>query len=335
MVIRKILFLSLFIIVFSFQEVLSQPVKIEARLDTNSILIGDQLNLNIKINLPSKASVRWPLIGDTILGHIRVINRTRIDTTYSPDHKLMTLHQGYLLTSFDSGFYAIPPIPFYTRELPDTSFKLAETETLLLSVHTLPVDTTQAIKPIKGPIKIPITFREVAPWILLGILIVLLGYFSVIYYRRRKKAEPIFQIKPRVKFKPYEIALMNLEKLRAKKLWQSGKVKEFHTELTEILRIFLEEQFGTMAMEQTSDEIISSLTSKSALNQNSIDDLRKIFTLADLVKFAKAIPSPSDHEKSTELAVRFVNDTIVQQNELPELEEQPAGLKNNNEKTSS
>ena len=78
------------------------------------------------------------------------------------------------------------------------------------------------------------------PWILLGLGAILLILFIAWYIVKRKKQQPILQFKPKIVLLPHETALQELEKLRIKKLWQSGKIKEYHSELTEILRKYIE-----------------------------------------------------------------------------------------------
>lgn len=321
---RRNIFISLIILAFLTQKVLSQDIIVVTKLDTNAMLIGDQVRLNIGISVPVKSLVTWPLIGDTILGHIRVLNRTKIDTGFSPDKKTLKLNQSFLLTSFDSGFYAIPPVRFYVQQPPDTAKITRQSNQLFLNVHSVHVDTTLAIKPIKGPIKIPISFRELLPWIIGGVLVIALVCFLIYYLKKRKKAEPIFRLKSRITLLPHETALMELEKLRIKKLWQSGKIKEYHTELTEIIRKYIEERFGIMAMEMTSEEIMESLNHPIEIGKGTLEKLLQIFLLADLVKFAKAQPLPSEHELSLEYAITFVKDTIlriIEQKEVTELKE--------------
>jgi len=319
---RKNIFISLIIVVFLAQKVLSQDINVVTRLDTNAMLIGDQVRLNIGISVPAKSLVTWPLIGDTILGHILVLNRTKIDSAFSPDRKILKLNQKFLLTSFDSGFYAIPPVRFYIQQPPDTVKIARQSEPLFLNVHSVHVDTTLAIKPIKGPIKIPISFREMLPWIIGGVLVIALVSFIIYYLRKRKKAEPLFRLKPRISLLPHETALMELEKFRIKKLWQSGKIKEYHTELTEIIRKYIQERFGIMAMEMTSEEIMESLKDNMEISKGALDKLLQILLLADLVKFAKAQPTPSEHELSLENSITFVKDTILRIVEQKEVAEQ-------------
>jgi hypothetical protein len=324
---RKNIFLIVVILTFFAQKILSQDITVVSRLDTNTMLIGDQVRFHIGITAPANSLVRWPLIGDTILGHIRVLNRSRIDTAFSADKKSIRLNQSFLLTTFDSGYFAIPPVRFYVQQPPDTTKIVHQSESAFLNVHSVHVDTTLAIKPIKGPIKIPISFREMLPWIIGGILVIALTGFFIYWFKRRKKAEPVFRLKPRIIMQPHETALMELEKLRVKKLWQSGKIKEYHSELTEIVRKYIEERFGIMALEMTSDEIIESLKERIEISKSVLDKLVRVFTMADLVKFAKEQPLPSEHELSIEQAVTFVKDTIlriVEQNEGKEKKEEPA-----------
>ena len=292
-----------------------QDFQASAKLDTNRLLIGDQTNLSMSFKFPAKTQVQWPLIKDTILGYLQVLNRSKIDTTVSKDKKWVTLHQTLRITSFDSGMYTIPPIRFYFRGLPDTTLHFSQTESLILNVHTIKVDTTQAIKPIKGPMKVPITFRELLPWIILTILLALIVWFVIYYLKKRKKGEPIFQLKPRIILKPHEIALAELEKLRVKKLWQNGKVKEYHTEVTDIIRRYLEERFRIMALESTTSEILADLSGHPDIPAGSIEKLLQILTLADLVKFAKTQPLPAENEQNLQYAIDFVNSTMKKNEE--------------------
>jgi hypothetical protein len=286
-------------------------MKAFAKLDTNAMLIGDQVKLDITFSYPLNTLISWPKIGDTILQTIQVINRSKIDSSFSADKKTVTLHQNFLITSFDSGFYAIPPIRFFYRELPDTTIRFVQTETLLLSVHTLTVDTTKVIKPIKGPLSIPLTFREILPWLILAVLGILIILAFLFYLKKRKKAEPVFQIRSKIQLLPHELALSELEKLRVKKLWQAGRTKEYHSELTDILRKYLESGFNIMAIEMTSQEIIDSLRTQNNMHNDSIRKINHILAMADLVKFAKMQPLPVENDMNMENAVAFVLDTSV------------------------
>ena len=288
----------------------AQEAGVEARLDTNRLLIGDQVALHFTFTGPAGAQVLWPRLPDTIYDNILVIARDLPDTTLSQDRRTATIHQRLVLTSFDTGFYSIPPIPFYYRLLPDTTVRVAETGMLLFDVATVAVDTTQAIKPIKGPIRVPLTFRDILPWLLLALGVAAITALALWYIRRRKKNKPLFQLIPVVERKPHEIALAALAELKEKKAWQSGRYKEFHSELTDILRRYIEDRFSVRALESTTDEIMEEMVSQGSVGKENLDRLRSILVLADLVKFAKARPLGGENEESLGRGVQFVSETV-------------------------
>jgi hypothetical protein len=295
-----------------------QETRAFSRLDTGAMLIGDQVNMTIGVTYPVNSRIGWPVIPDSILSHIKVLNRSAIDSTLSQDKRSVTRKQKFLLTCFDSGFYAIPPVRFSLQQGSDTNRAYVEATPLFLKVNPVQVDTTKAIKPIKGPIRIPLTFREFFPWLLGGIAVLLAVYFIFYYLRKRRKDEPIFQLKPKIRLLPHEYAFSELEKLRARKLWQSGKIKEYHSDLTEIIRNYIEQRFQVMAMEMTSDEILEQFAGKAIISIPAREALRGVLQLADMVKFAKAQPLPAEHDKSMEKALVFVNETMIARQEVKE-----------------
>ncbi len=305
----RVVVITLFILATGFRILNAQQVTVSARLDTNAMLIGDHVGFRLQFSGPPQARVIWPFMPDTILGNINVIGRGKLDTTWTADKKGMTLSQEFTITSFDSGFYTIPPITFGYRIAPDTSLLESTSQLLTLMVHTIKVDTTQAIKPIAGPLRVPITFREILPWILLAAGAIALVIAGVWFYLRRKKNKPVFQLKPAVVLLPHEIALREMEQLRVKKLWQSGKIKEYYSELTEIIRRYIENRFGVQALEQTSTEILDSLRELENCPRPVTEKLAPMLILADMVKFAKAQPLPVDNEQSLNTGIEFVYET--------------------------
>ena len=295
-----------------------QAIRAETKLDTNAMLIGDQVGLNLGFSVPKDYILKWPDIPDTILGHLQVIARGKIDTSLSPDKKVIFWHQKVILTSFDSGFFAIPPIRFYYKVPYDSTNRFEQAQTLFLKVNSIAVDTTKEIKPIKGPLHVPLSFREILPWILLGLLVLAVGYTIYYIIRKRKRSEPIFNIRPKIRLSPHEVALMEFEKLRVRKLWQAGKVKEYHSELTDILRKYIEDRFRNKALESTTFEILEDLKDKPEIEAASLSSLGQILSLADMIKFAKQQALASENEESLVNAIGFVNSTIPKDKEVTE-----------------
>jgi len=299
-----------FLILLGFSHIwLTAQTSATLSIDTNAILIGDQIGLELTFEAPSDFKVDWPVLGDTIISEIEVLEKSPVDTVYTVDQTRMLLTQRMKITSFDSGYYAIPPFRFNWKKPGDTVLHFTETEATLLEVKTLPVNLEEEIKDIKEPLRAPYTFREALPWIIGVLLAVVLGFLVFYYLKKRKKDEPIFRVAPKPKLPPHRIALDALEELRYKKLWQSGRIKEYHTELTDIIREYIYNRFQIHAHEFTSNEIMESLE-QTSINEEVRDKLKATLILADLVKFAKEQPLPVEHDASLNNAIDFVKETM-------------------------
>jgi len=290
-------------------KVFSQTLQVKAQLDSNVINIGEQVYLTITADYRSEGeeiSIKWPGIADTLLSKVEVVEKSDIDTTYpnkESDPYSYTLTQRLKITSFDSGYYAIPPFQFIVNG--DTT-KPYETEALLLAVNTLQIDTTQQIKDIKLPYDAPVNFKELLPYIGIGLAIILVA-FLIYYFFKKKKVKPAPVIeKPKVP--AHVIALQQLQALKEQQLWQNGKYKEYHSQISDILRIYIENRFNIGAMEQTTDEILRS-TRSLHLPDELRQQLRQVLFLSDLVKFAKEIPIATENEMSMNNAFSFIDQT--------------------------
>ncbi len=305
----KIYILSVLIITFGIPGIRAQQVNVSARLQKDTILIGDQISYKLSFTGPIDAVVDWPFFQDTLTDKVEITERSKIDSIIYTDRDLLNLEQNITVTSFDSGFYQIPPVDFVYMMPDDTTDYHVITQPAYLAVNTVEVDTTAAIKPIKGPMDAPYTFREFLPWffvIIGGLLIV----FVLLWFRFwRKKEKKFTWIKPKPKLPPHVVAVNELVKLRHKKLWQAEKYKEYYTELTNIMRTYLDGRFYINAMEMTSFEIIEKVR-EAKLDKNLLDKLSEVLSSADMVKFAKEKPLPTENDKAQKYAEEFVKQTI-------------------------
>lgn len=285
----------------------SQVYTATAKLDTNRIQLGGQAALHLKVFVPvdilkeQGKFIQWPTLKDSIASKVEIVEASAIDTSFSKDQKTAFLMQNLIVTSFDTGFFVIPPLRFLKD---GDSTRFFETKPMLLEVLSVAVDTSQAIKDIKPPYEAPYTLREAAPYIVGVALLMAILYLLYRYIvKKRKKSEIVVKKEPEIL--PHILALTKLEELKEQKLWQEGKTKLYHTLITEIIRAYLENRFRISALEQTSDEIIISCRSLP-INQESKFKLEQMLVLADLVKFAKSEPLPSENDLSYTHAVEFV-----------------------------
>ena len=291
-----------------------QSIKIESSLDTSWILIGAQTQYQVKVTKPNETEVSFPLILDTLSSGVEVL-AIQIDSSNLDDqHKELLL--SCTITSFDSGLQYIHPLPILAKSKGkiDTLFA----NPLALDVRWVPVDTSQAIMPIKGLENTPLSFAEIKYWVYGGLLLLVLAGLIYWFWKKQQK-RPKQQVEIFVPKEPaHVIALRALDALKDEKLWQSGKIKAYHSTLTDILRQYIEHRFEIQAVEQTSDEIFDSFKNSGLSKQVPFEALQQLFFLSDMVKFAKSKPKPDENARSLDQAYDFVQKTFKRNVEQPE-----------------
>ncbi len=282
------------------------PILVTATADTNQIRIGEQFKIILKANVPNGINLKFPVFPDS-LGALEIISRGSIDTILAGDKSNITMTQSLQVTSFDSGYYVVEPFHF-TSLNPETGYSdTLSTEAFLISVKTVPVDTTQAIKDIKAPLEVELTWQEILFIVLLVALGIFLIWFFIRLWKNRKvKVAPLL---PKIPDKPaYEIALEALKKTEQEKLWQQGFYKPYHSAVSDILREYIERSFDINALELTSDETLERIN-RQRLADGLSERLAYILHTADLVKFAKLIPMADENEKTIRYAYDFIHAT--------------------------
>lgn len=281
-------------------------------LDTTALRIGEQVTLTLSVqyrrtNLPM--IVQWPTIGDTLSAHIEVVTDPGIDTLPSPDMDNAYVQERKLrLTSFDTGYWAIPPFHF------ELNGRAMETEPMLLQVQGVELDSTLAPRDIKDIYELPFSLthwmREHWKWIACGACVLALAALILWLVLRKKKQAPVKEV-PVIEIPIDRRTIEALHALEKQRLWQNGEHKAYYSRLTDLVRGYIEERYRVPALESTTDELLQELR-VSPLTDDQRSRLSNMLHLADMVKFAKTIPSPIDNEQMMSGALRFVEETAVQ-----------------------
>lgn len=285
-------------------------IVVSAVLDSTTIFIGDQTDLHLQATMDATEQVSLPVYGETLMPEIEIVDRTIADTTRLSDGR-MQVNQYLTITSFKDSLFYIAPQPFVCGG--DTLWS----EPLSLNVvQPFEVDTTLAITDIKDIQKAPIWWWGIIRWILLGLLLIGLGigiYYLVRYIRKHKTGAT--EEEEQVPLRPAEeVALEKLDEIKAEKIWQDGKVKEYHTELTDVIREYISRRYEVSSTEKTSDETLRELKPLMKEQKDLFDRLRKMLSLADLVKFAKWTTTPDENESALLTAYDFVRETTPTEN---------------------
>jgi hypothetical protein len=302
--VSKLRFACFFLIAYSLLLTANaQSVHVSAKLDSTSMRIGEQIHLHLNAVTPPNTQVIFPVIPDTI-HKLEIVQRSKTDTTKAADGKTITYHQQYTITGFDSGYFVIEPMTFQFRKESSTSFDTMSTEAMLVQVMTIPVDTTQQIKDIKPPVEVPFTFMDALPYIIGGLVLFAIIYFLIRYFKNRKKIIPEVMIKKPTR-PAHEIAMEALNKIREEKLWQQGFYKQYQSAVSDTVRTYIEYRFSIQAMEYTTDETLKHFRN-NMIPVEAKEKLRQLLQLADMVKFAKAIPVGSENEQAMQQAIDFI-----------------------------
>ena len=307
---KRIYYILAFLIFNLIQVSEGQEVQISAGFDTSAIFIGDQIKYTVTINKPLDYLLTIPVFKDTLVKNIEILKGPVIDST-SVDNRFVRIRHEYLVTSFDSGFYQVPPV--YAEMRTESGIKRYYSDyswLKVMRVNITPPDTASAIFDIVDPGKVPLTAGEIIPWIVAilaaGALIWLLLYL----WKRLKKPETtIVDNKP--KEPAHVIAFRELEKLKEEKLWQKGEIKLYYSRLTEIIRQYLLNRFTIPALEMTTVETLDALRNKGIEEDETFRKLRTILTGGDLVKFARYQPEPTENELHFDYAWDFVKSTMI------------------------
>ncbi|MDD7528852.1 MAG: hypothetical protein PUK04_05255 [Bacteroidales bacterium] len=283
----------------------AQPTTVSATMDSTILLVGEQTRLTFTVAQMRGRQVCAPVFPDTIVSGLEIVERLPLDTQLADDG-LLLVSQSYVLTSFDSALYFIDAQPFVDGA--DTLYS----NPLSLKVVSIPVDTAQHaiadIKPVYAP-----PFDWPLFWLIvlitLGVVVLAVIGFFVYRYVKRHAAPSAEGAEPQDLRPAHEIALERLDVIKAEKLWQQNRAKEYHTQLTDVVRDYIARRFGICAVEQTSAEILAGIQPELSGQKTVYADLKTLLTTSDLVKFAKYKPLVSEDEKSLALAYQFVEAT--------------------------
>ena len=281
----------------------SQQVTVESRIDSMTILIGQQARLTVDVTARHGAKVDFPKFkrAQYLVPGVEVLSSTA-DT--SDVDGMTRVSRTFTLTSFDEHLYAIPGMMVKVDGKSYSSNRLA------LKVLTCDVDTLHPEKffPPKDVQDNPFLWSEWSPLFWLSIIVMLLAVgFGYLVLRLKQNKPIITRIRVVKKIPAHQKALAEMNRLKAEHFDTADEQKEYYTQLTDTLRKYIRERFGFNAMEMTSSEIMEHL--QTAGDDTMMEELRELFNTADLVKFAKYSSLLNEKDMNLVNAINFVDQT--------------------------
>ena len=311
---------KLFLFVFAFLATgaalrtgAQEPFRAWVEHDTSG-WIGDALNLKVSWECKDAENVRFPILHEEFAPGLFILPQDSLQREFLPgnlpDTRIGSVT--YRFSAYKEGAYTIPSFDLEYAAGGKLHTALTDSGRVLLFAPI--VDTTLGIKDIRGIFEVTKKelFKEYTArygfilWILLGAAALAAGlWFLVRYIQRKNAGKPLF-IPRKPSVPPVDRALASLKTLKEKQLWQKGAVKEYYTELTDILRFYLMEEMGISPVEMTNDELCDAIEECPRIEAPAQGGLKEVLQRSTLVKFAKNEPAPDENETSFDKVEEFL-----------------------------
>lgn len=298
----------------------SAQVTVSAKIDSLELMIGEQTGITLDVTCGKGQKLMLPQmkVGDELMPNVEIVSVNSPDTSLLDEGKRMEVRQSITVTAWDSSFYYLPPFEI------EVDGKKYQTKSLALKVLTVePLDTTHLdrFNPPYGYMEPEFSWEDWRGVVASSFLFALLLIAAYILYDRARKGKPIVRIIRRKKqLPPHQVAISEIERIKSDRSLADTDNKEYYTLLTNTLRTYIQSRYGFSAMEMTSAEIIDRLMQEN--DEQSLRELRDIFNIADLVKFAKHTTLINENDANLVAAVEYINQTKqeVDPNAKPEPE---------------
>jgi hypothetical protein len=282
---------------------LGQAARIDVAVDTAVINVGDRITFTVSVDHPPGSVVAWP---DSLnLEPFEILDARPLPTVSRGDLDRSAV--ALTLTAFELGELEIPSFQVQVVATDGKSTDL-ETNRFGIQVQSVGLDEGGDIRDIRGPLWIPVSVLRVSLLALALVLAAVLAWFLYRRFRPRRadpgKAEPSLPTRP-----PHELALEALARLEASTLLERGEVKEYHIQVSEILRSYVEGRFRVPALEMTTVDITKGLEERG-LESAILSRFGDFLGQCDLVKFAKYRPGNENSRTVLSLGRRLVEETV-------------------------
>lgn len=269
-------------------------------LEPREITVGDQIEMVLRLRAPADASIIWP--GPEQLSPAEIISMD----TLRPAGDERSVR--YILSVFETGRIDLPDLPILISQEDAVDTVWVDPGTVEVISVLEPADSLADIRDVHPPVALALTFKEILPYLIVVLAVLILATAAYLMWRkwRKKRGEiPEWTPPPRP---AHETALRRLEDLRLKRLWQNGYSKEFHSELTEIIKEYIGDRFEFIAPEMTTEDLFACRKRWSS-DEESFLLVRRILTCADLVKFARFKPDPRENDRCLDSGFQYVEAT--------------------------
>jgi len=277
----------------------SAQVTVRAFTDKTQILIGESINLTLQAYLPLGEKGSGFQVDS--IEHFTILGVSKVDTSRSAD--LVTLSQTFKITSFDSGRWQIPSFQYTAG---NANY---QTDSIGVDVSFSEFDPKEDYREIKSIETVEDNRNDKLPWIIgITCILALVGFYY--FFRNKKPGVSVPKGKPRLS--PYNEAIEALDRLAKQTDMQNGAVKEYYSDMNDVLRVYLDRELAEGSIYKTNDELLNGLRQRT-LEQQVRVHLEQALRVTDFVKFAKYQPTPDDNKRNLSIIRNAIESLNKQQ----------------------
>jgi hypothetical protein len=296
------------------------PPTIRTELDTLEITVGDPLSLTVTVEHDAGSSVVWPDSVD--LGPFELLDAVQMEPVGDGDRVASAAR--FRLTAFELGELEIPSFDVTVLGADSASTAVLSTEALKVTVASVGLDESGDIKDVKGPLEMSRNWLLLLPWILAVGAAAAIGYW--LYRKFRRSRQSVAELTPAAPPRPpHEIAYESLDHLESSGLLEKGEIKQYHIEVSEIIRRYLEGRYCVDALEMATYEVVQGLE-RAGVPFDTRVEFDRFLGDCDLVKFAKLKPEIAACREMVPRARKLVDETR-ESDVAPETETEGRGVR--------
>jgi len=274
-------------------------------MDSTSFLIGDQISMELVVNIPAGYTPTFPIINE-------ILEKEKLEIIDQQERKLIkgkpnyTYKQKFILTAWEPGSYQIPALSFAYKN--NGELVEFESASLMLSVTAPQVtgDSTYVadIKTIlaESPNFLDQLYAFFTHPVVIALLILLLAFLA--FYAFTQYQNSAKSIAPKT---PEEIMLQQLDVLKQSDLLGQHRYKEYHTSISFILRTYLNGRFKIKALELPTSDFLPKLEQHRLLDPSLYEEFETVLEHADLIKYAKASPLDIANKKALSFCFELID----------------------------
>ncbi|MBM2833250.1 MAG: hypothetical protein HW406_411 [Candidatus Brocadiaceae bacterium] len=284
------------------------PIEAIASVDKDEVTIGDKIKFVIRVKYKDDITIRFPEVGEQI-GVFAIKEAGIAETPKREKDGYSVVERNYLLSSYKIGRHTIPSLKIKYKGSHGDGEVATNEVTIDIKGVLKEGEISGDIKDILPPVDVPTSFKRLIVWISVGMgLLLLSGIICGLVYKFKKRSK--IQERQFVRRTPQEIAYELLERLLKEDLIAKGLVREYYYRITNILRHYIEDRFGLLAPERTTEEFFTVMAHTNQLDDTHKMLIREFLERCDMVKYAKYGPSNLEIKETYDAAKRFIDETI-------------------------